>query len=124
MSTESFATFFQASLKDPTLLETLERATTPEEKVNIINAAGYSVEVADLEAAVVALEGIVNQKQSEDVSDDELASASGGFFLSAVWPDQLGGSKVGQLADDALGLVVKAFAPPASALYDTLNNKF
>jgi predicted ribosomally synthesized peptide with nif11-like leader len=124
MSTESFATFFQASLKDPTLLESLERATTPEEKVNIINAAGYSVEVADLEAAVVALEGMVNQNQSEDVSDDELANASGGFFLSAVWPDQLGGSKVGQLADDALGLLVKAFAPAASGFYDTLNKKF
>ena len=124
MSTESFATFFQASLKDPTLLETLERATTPEEKVNIINAAGYSVEISDLEAAVVALEGMVNQNQSEDVSDDELANASGGFFMSAVWPDQLGGRKVGQLADDALGLVVKAFAPAAGGIYDQLNNKF
>ena len=121
MSTESFATFFQASLKDPTLLETLERATTPEEKVNIINAAGYSVEVADLEAAVVALEGMVNQNQSEDVSDDELASASGGFFASAVMPEILGGSKVGQLVDDTLGLAVRAFAPAFSAAYDTLN---
>jgi hypothetical protein len=64
---------------------------------------------------------MVNQNQSEDVSDDELASASGGFFASAVMPDILGGSKVGQLIDDTLGLAVRAFAPAFSEAYDTLN---
>lgn len=121
MAANDFIGFIEAASADPSLLDRLKEAGTFEEKAAAIQASGFPVTVADLQELTADIKESIDGEEGQELNDAELASVGGGFFLSKVWPDKWGGSKVGQLGDDIIGLVVGAVVPEINPLYNTLN---
>jgi predicted ribosomally synthesized peptide with nif11-like leader len=121
MPQQNLIAFFEKANQDSTLLQQYRDAESPQEKLQVINAAGFAVTNDDINELA---KDLVESSQQQDLSDQELEKVAGGFFISAVWPEKWGGSAIGQFGDDILGIVAGAVGVPGlKDLYGFLDKR-
>ncbi len=72
MSEEQLKAFIAKANDDQSIQDKLKAATSPEEAVEIANAAGFSITEEDIQS----------QSGPVEISDDELEAAAGGYYPS------------------------------------------
>jgi predicted ribosomally synthesized peptide with nif11-like leader len=135
MSKEQLGEALLKVANDPGLTKTFAAAGTLDAKISLLNEQGFDVDSSDfLNFAQVMLEAkAAKEESSDELSDEELTAAQGGFFgdivgagigvavgsfFGAAAGAAIGGAigyGLGTVIDSAVGAVVK------SDLYDELN---
>ena len=94
---------------DNSLVEKLFSLETPEEVQSLLKAEGLDFTVEEINAVREVLVKML-EKNSSELSDDELANVAGGSVLGAVGTVVVAGALIGLVAAGSVGVVGAAMA--------------
>ena len=80
MSEDQLKAFSKKIASDTELQETLKAATCLEAIIEIAKAAGFSITTVDIQS-------IKSESEEAELTEDELASAAGGAFMTGLSPE-------------------------------------